>query len=224
MKILIIEDEVALAHSIRDYLSDENYRCELAATYKEAIDKIGIYEYDCILLDLMLPGGDGLKILEEIKGGHKDEGVIIISAKNSMEEKVNGLQLGADDYLAKPFHLPELAARIFSVIRRKNFSNTNTLELNELSIDLRSKKVTVHGQEVILTKKELDLLLYFVSNKNRVISKSALAEHLSGDIADMFDSHDYIYAHIKNLKRKLQDAGCTNYLKTLYGTGYKWEI
>lgn len=224
MKILIIEDEAILSKSISNYLSGENYLCEFAYTYQEAIEKIDIYEYDCILLDLTLPGGNGLKILEEIKRQQKEEGVIIISAKGSIEDKVDGLQLGADDYLAKPFHLPELAARIYSVIRRKKFHNTNILEQNELSIDLRSKKVTVNQQEVVLTRKEFDLLLYFVSNKNRVISKSALAEHLSGDIADMFDSHNYIYAHIKNLKKKLQEAGCTNYLKTLYGTGYKWEI
>jgi DNA-binding response OmpR family regulator len=214
MKILIIEDEAALAQSMGAYLSDENYLCEFAATYKEAIDKIDVFEYDCILLDLMLPGGDGIKILEEIKAQHKQDGVIIISAKNSLEDKIKGLQIGADDYLTKPFHLSELAARIYSIIRRKQFGNANIVTQNELSINLPGKTVTVNDQPVTLTRKEFDLLLYFISNKNKVISKSALAEHLSGEIA----------VHIKNLKKKLQEAGCSNYLKTLYGTGYKWVI
>jgi DNA-binding response OmpR family regulator len=224
MKILVIEDEKELAKSIGTYLSDENYRCEFAATFKEAIEKISLYEYDCILLDLMLPGGDGITILEEIKRQKKLDGVIIISAKDSLEDKVTGLQIGADDYLAKPFHLSELAARIYSVIRRKHFANANIIELNELKIDLPGKKVMVNDQDVPLTRKEFDLLIYFVINKNKVVSKTALAEHISGDIADMFDNYDFVYAHIKNLKKKLLEAGCSPYLKTLYGTGYKWQI
>ena len=224
MKILVIEDEKELAASIGTYLSGENYRCEFAGTFSEAMMKIDSYGYDCILLDLMLPGGDGLKILEQLKKENKQEGVIIISAKNSVEDKIKGLQIGADDYLAKPFHLSELAARIYSILRRKQFGNVNTIQQNELSIDPLAKTVTVNEQEVQLTKKEYDLLLYFISNKNRVISKSALAEHISGDVADMFDNYDFVYAHIKNLKKKLTEAGCANYLKTLYGTGYKWDI
>lgn len=223
MKILVIEDEVSLAQSIGAYLTDEAYLCEFATTYKGAIDKIDVYEYSCILLDLMLPGGDGLKILEEIKAQSKQDGVIIISAKNSLEDKIKGLQIGADDYLTKPFHLSELAARIYSVIRRKQFGNVNIIAQNELRINLLAKTVTVDNRNVLLTKKEFDLLLYFISNKNRVISKNALAEHLSGEIADMFDNYDFVYVHIKNLKKKLQEAGCCSYLKTLYGSGYKWE-
>ena len=223
MKILIIEDEKDLAFDMADYLSKQNYLCELAYTFDEALQKINLYAYDCILLDLMLPGGDGLKILAALKKQQKQEGVIIISAKNSIDDKVAGLQLGADDYLAKPFHLPELAARIFSLIRRKQFANANIIEANEIEINLLAKTVTVTNNAVVLTRKEFDLLLLFIGNKNRVISKSALAEHLSGDIADMLDNHDFVYAHIKNLKRKLTDAGCNNYLKTIYGTGYKWE-
>ena len=222
MKILVIEDEKELAKSIGAYLSDENYLCEYAADFNEAIDRIYSYEYDCILLDLMLPMGDGIKLLEEIRALNKHEGVIIISAKNSLEDKIKGLQVGADDYLAKPFHLPELAARIHSVIRRKQFGAANIIEQNELRIDLLAKTATVNNLEMPLTRKEFDLLLYFVSNKNRVISKSALAEHISGDIANMFDNYDFVYAHIKNLKKKLGEAGCANYLKTLYGSGYKW--
>ncbi len=224
MKILVVEDEAELCKSIGAYLSDENYLCEFASTFQEAMDKIDYYEYDCVLLDLMLPGGDGIRILEEIKAQKKLEGVIIISAKNSLEDKIKGLKIGADDYLAKPFHLSELAARIYSVIRRKNFGNTNIIEQNELKIDLPAKKAMVDEKDIPLTKKEFDLLIYFVSNKNKVISKTALAEHISGDIADMFDNYDFVYAHIKNLKKKLNEAGCRPYLKTLYGSGYKWQV
>lgn len=224
MKILVIEDETALAQSIVAYLSDENYLCEWAPTGREAMDKIDIYDYDCIVLDLMLPGGDGLSILQEIKAQNKQDGVIIISAKNSLEDKIKGLQIGADDYLTKPFHLSELAARIYSIIRRKQFGNVNIIEQYELKINLLAKSVLVNDRPVSLTRKEFDLLLYFISNKNKVISKSALAEHLSGEVADMLDNYDFVYVHIKNLKKKLLEAGCNNYLKTLYGSGYKWEI
>ncbi|NML21438.1 response regulator transcription factor [Pseudoflavitalea sp. G-6-1-2] len=224
MKILIIEDEEALAKSIGAYLSDAHYRCEYATSFSEAMEKTEVYVYDCILLDLMLPGGDGLKILSELKANNKQDGVIIISAKDSLDDKIKGLQIGADDYLTKPFHLSELAARIYSVIRRKQFSNANIVEQHELRIDIPAKTVTVNDQPVNLTRKEFDLLLYFISNKNKVVSKTALAEHLSGDIAGMFDNYDFVYVHIKNLKKKLAEAGCDNYLKTLYGTGYKWEV
>lgn len=224
MKILIIEDEPELAKSIGAYLSGENYLCEYACTVHEAMDKIDLFEYDCILLDLTLPGGDGLNILEELKRMKKQDGVIIISAKNSVDDRVRGLQIGADDYLSKPFHLSELAARVHSVIRRKHFGSVNVIEQNELKVDLLGKEVSVHGKPLSLTRKEFDLLMYFISNKNRVISKSALAEHISGEMANMFDNYDFVYAHIKNLKKKLGEAGCDNYLKTIYGTGYKWEI
>lgn len=224
MKILIIEDEKELASDMMRYLAGDNYLCEVANTYVAALNKIEMYDYNCILLDLMLPGGDGLKLLELLKSKGKQDGVIIISAKNSIEDKVRGLQIGADDYLAKPFHLSELAARIYSVIRRRQFDSINTLQQNEISVDLLAKTVTVNGKLVSLTRKEFDLLLLFLGNRNKVISKGALAEHLSGDMADMLDSHDFVYAHVKNLKKKLTEAGAGNYLKTIYGTGYKWEI
>ncbi len=223
MKILIIEDEKQLAESITGYLAKESYLCEWAASFPEAVEKVNAYEYDCILLDLMLPGGDGLKILEELKQMNKQDGVIIISAKGALDDKIKGLKLGADDYLAKPFHLSELGARLYSLLRRKKFGNTNTVVINELEIDLLAKSVAVSKAPLGLTKKEYDLLLFLVSNKNRIISKSALAEHLSGDMADMMDNHSFVYAHVKNLKRKLWDAGCQDYIKTVYGMGYKWE-
>jgi len=223
VKVLIIEDEPELAASITDYLSGESYLCETAASFRQALEKINAFEYDCILLDLMLPGGNGLDILQEIKHRKREEGVIIISAKDAVEDKIKGLQIGADDYISKPFHLAELAARIYSLIRRKQFNNTNVLRQEEIEVNLLAKTVHVHGKVVNFTRKELDLLLYFMANRNRVVSKTALAEHLSGDIADMLDSHDFVYAHIKNLKKKLAEAGATNYLKTIYGSGYKWE-
>ena len=224
MKILIVEDEIELARDIMHYLNNEHFLCELAQNFPSALEKIQLHEYDCILLDLMIPGGDGLQILQELKKQQKQDGVIIISAKNSLEDKIAGLKLGADDYLAKPFHHAELAARIESVIRRKQFDSNTLITQNELSIDLQAKTVSVHGNSVILTKKEYDLLLFFIGNKNRVLSKSALAEHLSGDFADMFDNHDFVYAHVKNLKRKLKESGYGDYIKTIYGTGYKWEL
>ena len=224
MKVLIIEDEPQLATSIGKYLSDQDYNCEFASDYHQAREKISLYHYDCILLDLTLPGGHGLQILDELKKNNQQEGVIIISAKSSYEDKIRGLELGADDYLSKPFHLPELAARIYSIIRRRNFGSSNIILQNELQIDILARTVTINGFPIILTRKEFDLLLYFIGNKNRVISKSALAEHLSGDSADMFDNHDFVYAHVKNLKRKLNDAGYDKNLKTIYGSGYKWEV
>nr|WP_315028538.1 response regulator transcription factor [uncultured Chryseobacterium sp.] len=223
MKILIVEDEAELAKSISEYLSEESYLCEAASTFSEAMDKIEAFHYDCILLDIMLPDGNGLKILEELKKKNKQDGVIIISAKNALDDKIAGLQLGADDYLTKPFHLSELMARVYSIIRRKQFSSSNVVTQNELQIDLLAKTVAVNEETISLTKKEFDLLIYFIGNKNKVISKSTLAEHLSGDFADMLDNHDFVYAHVKNLKKKLYDAGCGHYLKTVYGTGYKWE-
>ncbi|MCB0497540.1 MAG: response regulator transcription factor [Cyclobacteriaceae bacterium] len=223
MKILIIEDETELAQDIVNYLTNEKYLCEFAPDYQSALGKIYSHEYSCIILDLMLPGGDGLMILNELKKLNKQDGVIIVSAKNSIDEKVKGLRLGADDYLAKPFHLAELAARIESIIRRKEFDSSNIIVQHELSIDLNSKIVTVNGISINLTKKEYDLLLFFIGNKNRVLSKGALAEHLSGDFADMFDNHDFVYAHVKNLKRKLKEKKYGDYIKNIYGTGYKWE-
>lgn len=222
MKLLIIEDQRELSENIVTFLGSEQYLCEQAFTFDEAMEKVALYEYDCILLDLMLPGGNGLDILREIKRRQNPAGGIIVSAKDSLDDKVNGLRIGADDYLSKPFHLPELSMRIYALIRRKQFESTNTLHSNGLTIDLLSKSVSREGVPVVLTRTEYELLLFFIGNKNKVVSKSALAEHLSGDMADMLDSHDFVYAHIKNLKAKLTDAGCTNCIKNVYGTGYKW--
>jgi DNA-binding response OmpR family regulator len=223
MKILIIEDERELAKSMMIYLRQESYVCEIAYTAHEAIEKILLHEYDCILLDITLPDGNGLEILDRLKKEDKSEGVIIISAKNSLDDKIKGLNMGADDYLAKPFHLSEMGARISAVIRRKRFDGNNTISFNELTIDLVGKVTTVNKQVVDLTRKEYDLLLFLISNKNRVVSKNAIAEHLSGDAADVFDNFDFIYAHMKNLKKKLNEVGAQDSIKTVYGLGYKFE-
>lgn len=222
MKILIVEDEKALSDSIVSFLNQEEYRCEQAYTHDEAIIKVGLYEYDCVLLDLMLPDGSGLDILHEIKQRSPNTGVIIVSAKDSVDDKVTGLKIGADDYLSKPFHLPELSMRIYALIRRRNFESNNLLESNQVNINLLSKEVKVKGHILELTKTEYQLLLFLIENRKRVISKSAVAEHLSGDMADMMDDHSFVYAHIKNLKAKLAAAGCKDCIKTYYGTGYKW--
>lgn len=224
MKILIIEDEKEIRQSIATYMKDEKFICEFASTLNSALNKIVVYDYDCILLDLMLPDGNGLKVLEKLRELNKNEGVIIISANGSTEDKVRGLNIGADDYLSKPFHLSELHARINSIVRRKKFENKNSLRFNELEIDMYLKIMKVNDLEVPLTRKEFDLLVFLVGNKNFVISKNAIAEHLSGDMADMMDNIDFVYAHAKNLKRKMKDAGCREYIKTVYGVGYKFQI
>lgn len=223
MKLLIIEDEKKLSDSIVAYLSGEKYLCEQAFTFQDALLKVRVYDYDCILLDLMLPGGNGLDILREIRARQNPAGVIIVSAKDSLDDKVLGLEIGADDYLAKPFHLAELSMRIYAVIRRREFSASNIMKDNGITIDLLKKTVSANGKPIVLTKSEYELLLFFISNKNRVVSKSALAEHLSGEMADMMDSIDFVYTHIKNLKSKLAKAGIKDCIKNVYGMGYKYE-
>jgi DNA-binding response OmpR family regulator len=222
MKILMIEDEKELVKGMAQYLRQESYVCEIAYTASEAREKIMLFDYDCILLDISLPDGNGLQILDELKRMGKADGVIIITAKNSLDDRVTGLNLGADDYLSKPFYLPELSARVAAVIRRKRFEGNTKLSFKEITIDLLGKTVLVHGGHVELTRKEYNLLLFLVSNKNRVVSKNAIAEHLSGDDAELLDKFDFIYSHIKNLKKKLTEAGAEDYLKTIYGLGYKF--
>jgi DNA-binding response OmpR family regulator len=219
MKILIVEDEKELAESMVNYLQNDDYFCETVGDIEAARVKIGLFDYDCILLDLMLPNGSGLDLLEEIKKTNKMDGVIIISAKNSVEDRIFSLKLGADDYLSKPFNLAELSARIQSVIRRRNFDGNNIIQYKNLVIDLNSKTVKVDDTEVEVTKSERALLIFLLLNKGKVVSKNSIAEHLSGQSAMYFDNFDIIYTHIKNLKKKLGTAG--EFIKTIYGTGYK---
>lgn len=222
MKILIIEDEKELSDNIVTFLSSENYLCEQAFTCADAKMKVNLYEYDCVILDLMLPDGNGLDLLRNIRNNHNQVGVIIVSAKDSINDKIIGLEVGADDYLSKPFSLPELKTRISAIIRRKQFNTNNLMYSNGVTIDLLKKTVKVGPNIITLTRTEYELLLFLISNKNKVISKLSMAEHLTGEMADMLDNHNFVYTHIKNLKAKLAMNGCSECIKNIYGTGYKW--
>ena len=224
MKVLIVEDEKELSQSICDYLSGEQFICEQAFDYNSAVEKISLYDYACIVLDITLPDGSGMDILKQLKKENKLDGVIIISAKNSLEDKVLGLNTGADDYLTKPFHLSELAARVAAIIRRKSFEGKNILQFDLLEIDMNERTVKANNITIDLTRKEYDLLLYFIGNKNKVIAKDAIAIHLWGDNMDLADNYDFIYTHIKNLRKKLEQAGAGNYIKSVYGMGYKFSV
>jgi DNA-binding response OmpR family regulator len=223
LKILLIEDEKDLLDSMKIYLESEGYLCEAANDYQKASEKIHSYNYDCVVVDITLPNGSGLDIVKELKENKSEAGIIIISAKNSLDDKIMGLELGSDDYLTKPFHLSELNARIKAILRRKNFDGTNELIINEIKVDFPSHTVFVNGNALILTAKEYDLLLFFISNKNKVITKNAIAEHLWGDDMDQNDSYDFIYTHIKNLRKKMMELGSEDYIKTIYGIGYNFS-
>jgi len=223
MKILLIEDEEALRDGIITYFTEEGNICETVGDYASALTKINIYSYDCIVLDLTLPDGDGMEILRNLKKLHKNDGVLIISARHSLDDKLSGLNLGADDYLVKPFHLSELKARVSAIVRRKSFDGNNLITFNEINIDTLAMKTTVGQNAISLTKKEYDLLVYFIANQSKVITKSALAEHLWGDEIDLSDHFDFIYTHIKNLRKKLVEVGCNDYIKSMYGVGYKFS-
>jgi len=221
MKILIIEDELRLLQTLTESLAKEKYIIETASDFNTAMDKIGVYDYDCILLDIMLPSGSGLDILKELKRQEKSQNVIIISAKDSIDDKVAGLELGADDYLTKPFHTAELNARIKAVLRRKNLDGKNSIEIGNVELDLLSRELKVNNENVALNRKEFDILNYFLLNKNRLITKSALAEHVWGDHIDQADNFDFIYYQIKNLRKKLQQANAHIEIEAVYGVGYK---
>jgi DNA-binding response OmpR family regulator len=221
MKILIIEDEADLRETIKESLLKEKYIVETAADFTSAFEKISIYDYDCILLDIMLPNGNGLDLLEELKKNGKSENVIIISAKNSLDDKVKGLALGADDYLTKPFHLAELNARINAVLRRKNFKGKDCIEVENVVLDIQERTLTIDNINIHLNKKEFDILNYFLSNKNRLITKTALAEYVWGDHIDQADNFDFIYYQIKNLRKKLEESNAQIIIEMIYGIGYK---
>jgi DNA-binding response OmpR family regulator len=223
MKILVIEDETAMLHSITAYFAKSGYVCETAMTVAEAQEKIYMYEYDCVILDITLPDGNGLDILEQLKKNKTKAGIIILSAKNSLDDKVKGLVLGADDYLPKPFHLTELNARVTAVIRRLKFDGDNEVAIGNIRLDLSTQKIYVADKELILKKKEYELLLFFISNKTRIISKSSLVEHIWGDDADRTDSFDFLYSQIKNLRKRLQQCKASYNIEAIYGIGYKFS-
>jgi len=222
LKLLVVEDEEGLRNNIISYFYGEGNICESCSNLSAAIYKLSNYNYDCVLLDISLPDGQGFAVLDFLKAEKKNEAVLIISAKNSLEDKLKGLNLGADDYLTKPFHLAELKARVAAIYRRKTFNSGNKLVFNEISIDLPGRTVEVNKIPLTLTRKEYDMLLYFIANKGKVISKNALAEHLWGDEMDMHDNFDFIYTHIKNLRKKLIDNTDNDYIKSIYGIGYKF--
>lgn len=221
MKILIAEDEQSLQNSIKTFLEKDHNICEAASDYEETAYRISLYDYDIILLDINLLNGSGLDILKKLKEDKSQAGVIIISANNSLDDKLVGLDLGADDYLTKPFHLVELNSRINAVLRRGKYGGNDEITFNEITIDTRQKKAFVNKESLDLTRKEYDLLIFFITNKGRVLSKEIIAEHLWGDQSDLMDSFDFIYVHINNLRKKLREASI--YVKTAYGSGYVFK-
>jgi DNA-binding response OmpR family regulator len=222
MKLLIVEDEKDLAESIKEYLEQDNFICETAATFDEALEKLELYHYECAVIDIMLPDGSGLELVDHLKSIHSSTGIIIASAKNALDDRIKGLELGADDYLTKPFHLSELSARIKSIIRRRNFKGEKFVVLDDIKILLDERKVFIKNNEIELTGKEYSLLLYFMANKNRVLTREAIAENMVGDHADLMDSFNFIYTHIKNLRKKIISAGGKDRIKTIYSIGYKF--
>lgn len=221
MKILIIEDQSELRNAVRQSLEKESYIVEEAATFIQAMEKVASFDYDCILLDIMLPGGNGLDILKELKKTERDDNVIILSAKDSISDKVSGLELGADDYLAKPFHLSELTARVKSVLRRKSFSGKQFVTLGEMDLDMEGRRALFGKTDLQLNRKEFDILCYLSLNQNRLVNKSALAEHVWGDFMDQADDFEFIYSQIKNLRKKLSAVEGSVQIQAVYGLGYK---
>lgn len=223
MKILIVEDEIELIESMTTYLQNEDFICEKATNFFDAEDKLISFNYDVVILDITLPDGSGIDLLKMIKEKDSKVGVLIVSAKDSLDDKLKGLDLGADDYITKPFHLAELNSRINSLLRRQKFDGNDMITFNEIEIDPTSKEVTINNRLIELTKKEYNLLLYFIANKNKVVTKESIAEHLWGDEIEMADSFDFIYTHLGNLRKKIKKYGANDYVKTMYGLGYKFS-
>lgn len=223
MKLLVIEDEQELRENITTYFNEDGNICESCSNLSSAIDKLSNYNYDCVILDIGLPDGEGFEILDFLKKAMRDEAVLVISARDSLDDKIKGLNIGADDYLTKPFHLAELKARVASVYRRRAANSNNIIVFDEIVLNLLGRTVEVNNMPIVLTRKEYDMLLYFIANKGKVISKNAIAEHLWGDEMDMHNNFDFIYTHIKNLRKKLLDAGGSDYIHSIYGIGYKFK-
>ena len=223
MKILIVEDEVQMLENMAKNLIAEGFLIETANNILQAQERIGVYEYDCILLDINLPDGNGLELLKMIKEKGLQDGVIIVSAKDSLDDKLKGLDLGADEYLPKPFHMAELRARVKAILRRKNFDGNDELRLGNMAINTSNRTLFIEKKQVELNRKEYDVLLYLASNKDRLVNKNALAEHVWGDNIDQADSFDFIYSQIKNLRKKLETHNADIEIKAVYGIGYKMQ-
>jgi DNA-binding response OmpR family regulator len=223
MKILIIEDERELLVTMKNYLESEGFLCETAISYFEAEDSLSVFNYDIIILDLTLPGGNGLDLIGLIKDRNRQAGLLIVSAKNSLDDKIRGLDMGADDYISKPFHLAELNSRIKSLARRRHFNGTNELIYNEIKINIDSSEVSVNGENIDLTRKEYEILLYFMVNRNKLITRESIAEHVWGDNMLYADNFDFIYSQIKNLRKKIGQKHGRNYIHNIYGMGYKFS-
>jgi DNA-binding response OmpR family regulator len=223
MKILIIEDEKELLVTIKNYLETEGFLCETASSYFEAEDSLSVFNYDIIVLDLTLPGGNGLDLIRLIKERNRQAGLLIVSAKNSLDDKIKGLDMGADDYISKPFHLAELNSRIRSLARRRHFDGTNELIYNEIKINIDSGEVSVNGKTTELTKKEYEILFYFMMNRDKLITRESIAGHVWGDNITDADNFDFIYSQIKNLRKKIDQNKGRNYIHSIYGMGYKFS-
>lgn len=221
MKILIIEDEIELLETIKESLEKENYRVEFAQDYSSGLDKIVRFDYSCILLDVGLPGGSGLDILRELKEMKRDDHVIIISAKDAIEDKVLGLELGADDYLTKPFHLAELHARVKSVIRRTSAKGNSFISFGNVKLDLDNRTLFIDETPLDFNRKEFDILSYFLMHPNRLVQKSTLAEHVWGDYMDDADDFEFLYSQIKNVRKKMSQLQANIEIVSVYGLGYK---
>ena len=224
MKILLVEDEYALGESVASFLTKEGYICEWVQHFRAADEKVGVYDYDCALIDITLPDGSGLNIVRELKKTSPGTGIIIISAKNSLDDKVSGLDLGADDYLTKPFHLAELNSRIKSLLRRRKFDGNKEIIAGDIKIIPDKFAAYVNDKTISLTKKEFELLLFFITNKNRVLTKEAIAGHLWSDPIYSAESFDFVYTHLKNLRRKIMHMGGEDHIQTIYGIGYKFKL
>ncbi|MEG2758712.1 MAG: response regulator transcription factor [Rikenellaceae bacterium] len=222
MNIIIIEDEYELFESIAHFLEMEGYHTEYACDCSSALEKLNLYQYDCAIIDITLPDGSGLDLIRHLKKENSPMGIIIISARHAINDKIEGLNIGADDYLAKPFNLSELNARIKSVIRRRCFDGSNEYVFHEITVNMEARRFFINGQELNLTRKEYDLLLFLLMNKDRVLTKEVIVEHLWGDMMGLSaDSFDFIYTHVRNVRKKMIDLGACDYIKTIYGVGYK---
>ena len=224
MKLLIVEDENELAASILAYINNEGFNCDLAPDFDKSIELLNINEYDCALVDIMLPGGSGLDVIIQLKKVQPRCGIIVISAKNSIDDKISGLNLGADDYLTKPFNLAELNARIKSVIRRRFFDGSSIINIYEISIETEQREVFVNKTKIDLTRREYEILLFFISNREKVLTKEAIIEHAWGENSNAFGNLDFVYTHIKNLRKKITDSGGGDYIRSVYGVGYKFSL